>query len=217
MGKNIDASEIHRLKPMRDYDPECFNRMYKISKPVINNIVRHINAKRYGLSPDILQSYFFDKMLYVFNKYQGTCSEEHLKAKILLSLGVYKNKLLKKAYGENAENNINTYSLEDLFEKDKEYVEEIEVEDEGFSKVLLNRLHKYMREHLTLDAYLVFETLLTPPLFILERTGGVRKITNTLILEYFEEPVNKNTLRYITEIRKDISYWLNKLREDNEN
>lgn len=58
MQTNYNGSEIHRLKPMKEYDQAVFQRMYKICKPVIRNLVRQIDAKRFDLTPDIIQSYF---------------------------------------------------------------------------------------------------------------------------------------------------------------
>ena len=115
-----NGSELHRLKPMQDYDEAMFNRLYKVCKPVIRNLTKQIDYKRFNLTPDIISSYFWDKMLFVFNKYYGTCSEEHLKARILSSLATFKNKLLRFAYGEIAEYNQNLFKLEDLFDNDKE-------------------------------------------------------------------------------------------------
>ena len=99
-------------------------------------------------------------MLFVFNKYYGTCSEEHLKARILSSLATFKNKLLRFAYGEIAEYNQNLFKLEDLFDNDKELEdddEEVKAKEE-----MLELLYKYMKEKLSPDAYMVFEVLLTP-------------------------------------------------------
>ena len=116
-----NGSEIHRLKPMQEnYDKETFDRMYKICKPVIRRLTKQIDNRRFNVTPDIISSYFWDKMLFVFNKYYGTCEEEHLKARILASLSTFKNHLLRTAYGEGAEYHQNLYQLEDLFDNDKE-------------------------------------------------------------------------------------------------
>ena len=116
-----NGSEIHRLKPMQEnYDKETFDRMYKICKPVIRRLTKQIDNRRFNVTPDIISSYFWDKMLFVFNKYYGTCEEEHLKARILASLSTFKNHLLRTAYGEGAEYHRNLYQLEDLFDNDKE-------------------------------------------------------------------------------------------------
>lgn len=88
--KGNNGSELHRLKPMQEYDEATFNRLYKVCKPVIRNLTRQIDYKRFNLTPDIIQSYFWDKMLFVFNKYYGECTEEHLKARILASLSTFK-------------------------------------------------------------------------------------------------------------------------------
>ena len=113
-----NGSEIHRLKPMQEnYDKETFDRMYKICKPVIRRLTKQIDNRRFNVTPDIISSYFWDKMLFVFNKYYGTCEEEHLKARILASLSTFKNHLLRTAYGEGAEYHQNLYQLEDLFDK----------------------------------------------------------------------------------------------------
>lgn len=99
-----NGSEIHRLKPMQEnYDKETFDRMYKICKPVIRRLTKQIDNRRFNVTPDIISSYFWDKMLFVFNKYYGTCEEEHLKARILASLSTFKNHLLRTAYGEGAD------------------------------------------------------------------------------------------------------------------
>jgi hypothetical protein len=93
-----NGSEIHRLKPMQEnYDKETFDRMYKICKPVIRRLTKQIDNRRFNVTPDIISSYFWDKMLFVFNKYYGTCEEEHLKARILASLSTFKNHLLRTA------------------------------------------------------------------------------------------------------------------------
>ena len=159
-----NGSELHRLKPMQDYDEAMFNRLYKVCKPVIRNLTKQIDYKRFNLTPDIISSYFWDKMLFVFNKYYGTCSEEHLKARILSSLATFKNKLLRFAYGEIAEYNQNLFKLEDLFDNDKELEdddEEVKAKEE-----MLELLYDYMKEKLSPDAYMVFEVLLTPPPYI---------------------------------------------------
>ena len=126
--KGNNGSELHRLKPMQEYDEATFNRLYKVCKPVIRNLTRQIDYKRFNLTPDIIQSYFWDKMLFVFNKYYGECTEEHLKARILASLSTFKNKLLRSAYGEQAEYNQSLFKLDDLFDNDKELEDDTEEE-----------------------------------------------------------------------------------------
>lgn len=208
-----NGSELHRLKTMQEnYDQQMFLRLYKVCKPVIRNLTKQIDYKRYNLTPDIISSYFWDKMLYVFNKYYGTCSEEHLKARILASLSTFKNKLLRSAYGEQAEYNQSLFKLDDLFDNDKEL--EDDSEEEKAKSEMLEMMYDYMKEHLSIDAYMIFEVLLTPPPYIKERIKDNGKITNGLLVEFFDMPKTNSSVKYISELRSDIQYWEDRAKEE---
>lgn len=208
-----NGSELHRLKTMQEnYDQQMFLRLYKVCKPVIRNLTKQIDYKRYNLTPDIISSYFWDKMLYVFNKYYGTCSEEHLKARILASLSTFKNKLLRSAYGEQAEYNQSLFKLDDLFDNDKEL--EDDSEEEKAKSEMLEMMYDYMKEHLSIDAYMIFEVLLTPPPYIKERIKENGRITNLLLVEFFDMPKTNTSVKYISELRSDIQYWEDRAKEE---
>lgn len=208
-----NGSELHRLKTMQEnYDQQMFLRLYKVCKPVIRNLTKQIDYKRYNLTPDIISSYFWDKMLYVFNKYYGTCSEEHLKARILASLSTFKNKLLRSAYGEQAEYNQSLFKLDDLFDNDKEL--EDDSEEEKAKSEMLEMMYDYMKDHLSIDAYMVFEVLLTPPPYIKERIKDSGRITNGLLVEFFDMPKTNSSVKYISELRSDIQYWEDRAKEE---
>lgn len=208
-----NGSELHRLKTMQEnYDQQMFLRLYKVCKPVIRNLTKQIDYKRYNLTPDIISSYFWDKMLYVFNKYYGTCSEEHLKARILASLSTFKNKLLRSAYGEQAEYNQALFKLDDLFDNDKEL--EDDSEEEKAKSEMLDMMYNYMKEHLSMDAYMIFEVLLTPPPYIKERIKDSGRITNGLLVEFFDMPKTNSSVKYISELRSDIQYWEDRAKEE---
>ncbi len=208
-----NGSELHRLKTMQEnYDQQMFLRLYKVCKPVIRNLTKQIDYKRYNLTPDIISSYFWDKMLYVFNKYYGTCSEEHLKARILASLSTFKNKLLRSAYGEQAEYNQSLFKLDDLFDNDKEL--EDDSEEEKAKSEMLDMMYDYMKEHLSMDAYMIFEVLLTPPPYIKERIKDSGRITNLLLVEFFDMPKTNSSVKYISELRSDIQYWEDRAKEE---
>jgi len=211
--KGNNGSELHRLKTMQEnYDQQMFLRLYKVCKPVIRNLTKQIDYKRYNLTPDIISSYFWDKMLYVFNKYYGTCSEEHLKARILASLSTFKNKLLRSAYGEQAEYNQSLFKLDDLFDNDKEL--EDDSEEEKAKSEMLEMMYLYMKDHLSIDAYMVFEVLLTPPPYIKERIKDSGRITNGLLVEFFDMPKTNSSVKYISELRSDIQYWEDRAKEE---
>lgn len=208
-----NGSELHRLKTMQEnYDQQMFLRLYKVCKPVIRNLTKQIDYKRYNLTPDIISSYFWDKMLYVFNKYYSTCSEEHLKARILASLSTFKNKLLRSAYGEQAEYNQSLFKLDDLFDNDKEL--EDDSEEEKAKSEMLEMMYSYMKDRLSTDAYMVFEVLLTPPPYIKERIKDNGRITNGLLVEFFDMPKTNSSIKYISELRSDIQYWEDRAKKE---
>ena len=207
------GSELHRLKPMQEvYDVNLFNRLHRICCPVIKKLSKQVDCKRFNLSQDIIVSYFWDKMLFVFNKYYGTCSEEHLKARILSSLSTFKNKLLRSAYTEQAEYNQQLFKLDDLFEDSKEFIDD--EEQTAQKNHMMELVNSYMKEKLSSDAYLVFEAITTPPPYIKERVKDGARITNLLLVEFFDMPRSKSSVRYLSELRDDIQYWTERAGED---
>lgn len=210
--ETYNGSELHRLKPMKDHDPKVFNRLYKICKPVIKNLSRQIDCKRFNLSPDIISSYFWDKMLFAFNKYYGTCTEEHLKARILSSLSTYKCHLLRYAYSGKAQYYQNQFSLESVFENDKEILDDSE--EQQMKNEMWDKLNDYMMDKLLPDAQLVWEVLVSPPPYIKERVKEGRRITNLLLVDFFNMKHTKSSVKYISDLREDIKYWMEKASHD---
>lgn len=208
-----DGSEIHRLKEMDSYDEVLFNKLFKNMKPLVKKLARGIDARRFNVTTDIIQSYFYDKFIYVFNKYQSEYSEERLKATLLSSLCTFKNRLLKNAYGELAEYNQSLSKLEDLYDDSKEWVDDSE--DDLIREEQFQILYNYMRKNLSLDAYLLFQIQMDPPPFIRARlkTDNSR-IPIILLLDFFDLPRTKTNYDNISEYRHDIDYWLEKAKED---
>lgn len=215
------GSELHRLTEMQNgYDEELFNRLYKVCRPVIRNLSKQVDCKRFNVTTDIIASYFWDKMLFVFNKYYGTCSEEHLKARILTALSTFKNKLLRSAYGDMAEYNQNLSKLEDLFDDSKEdtspFEQEVEDETNRVNSELFNEIVTYFKENMSDDTFLVWEVTFNPPEFIKEKMkeGRDNRITSNILIEFFDLPKTKKSVRFIKECRDDITYWMDKAREE---
>ena len=207
-----DGSELHRLKTMQEnYYQDLFNRLYKLCKPVSKNLVRQIDARRFNITPDIIQSQFEDKMLFVFNKYYGKVGEEQLKAYILRSLSTYKVHLLKYAYNEKASFNQSLTSLDELFDNSKECIDDFD--EVIYREELLDKVQKYMENQLSDDAYMVWQVITNPPPFIEEKKSGPR-ITNTIIAEFFDLPKTRRAVKWIGELREDIKYWMERARED---
>lgn len=212
-----DGSELHRLKDFnQSYDVELFNKLYKNMKPLMKRLAKQVDAKRFNVTPDIILSYFSDKFIYVFNKYQAEYDEEHLKAALLSSLTTFKNRLLRNAYTEQAEYNQQISNLEDLFDDSKELIDDSE--ETSLKEKQLNILYNYMKDKLDPDAYLLFEIQMDPPEYIRERlkTDNSR-ISALLLLDFFELPRTKSNSNWIGEMRKDIDYWLERAKVDLKN
>lgn len=208
-----NGSEIHRLTEMpSDYDRELFNRLYKITRPVIRNLVRQIDHRRFNVSPDILASYFDDKFLFVFNKYQGKIPEEHLQANILRALGTFKNKLLRNAYGEKAEYNQGLTSMEDLFDNNKEL--EDDSEETQAKEEHMKMIEEYMRKNLSPDAFLIFQLTMDPPEVLMATEDRGKRISNVAFVDFFELPRTKSSVKFIADLREDITYWIHRAQEE---
>lgn len=201
--------ELHRIKPLKNYDYKVFTKLYKICKPVIKNLVNQIDYRRYNVSKDVILSYFWDKMLFLFNRYyeESKGDIEFLKAHILRGLSTYKFHLLQEAYSERAEFFQSLTSLDVLYDNNKEDINLLD-EDSNYKEEMLKKLYDYMKKHLSLDAILIFECLMTPTAFLLEKTDNGRiRTTNRMLVEFFNLPKTKTSIQYISELRHDVEYW----------
>ena len=213
LSKGTNGSEIHRLKEFTHLDNEKFERLYKVCKPLVRSLSRNIDARRYNVSKDIIQSYFWDKFLYVYNKYQDVYDEERLKATLLSSLATFKNKLLRNAYTKQAEFNQELVSFEVLFDNNKEWLDDSE--ETSYKEDLSHRFHQFMEEHLTPDEYLVFRTELDPPPFFKERMlQSHGKLSILHLIDFFELPRDKRSAAMLTEMRKNIKKALELAKTD---
>ena len=79
---------------------------------------------------------------------------------------------------------------------------------------MLEMMYSYMKDHLSIDAYMVFEVLLTPPPYIKERIKDSGRITNGLLVEFFDMPKTNSSVKYISELRSDIQYWEDRAKEE---
>ena len=200
--------ELHRIRPLEKYDERVFAKLYKLCKPVIKNLVKQIDCRRYNVSKDVINSYFWDKMLFLFNRYyeESDGNVEFLKAHVLRGLSTYKYHLLQEAYSERAEYFQSLTSLDELYDNNKE---DLTIDDDNsYKEELLKTLYDYMKKHLSPDAILIFECLMTPTTFLLERTDNGRvRITNSMLAEFFNLPKAKTSIQYISDLRHDVEYW----------
>ena len=211
--KNTNGSEIHRIKEFTDYNRDQFEKLYKLCRPLVRNLSRSIDSRRFNVSQDIIQSYFWDKFLYVYNKYQHKYDEERLKATLLTSLQVFKNKLLRNAYTKQAEFNQELTSLDILFDNNKEYPDD--TEDTEYKQELSDRFNQFMMDNLTPDEYLVFRIELDPPPFFTERIiQSHGKLSILHLVDFFELPRNGKSQTILTNMRKHIKETLEKAKKE---
>lgn len=95
--------ENHRLTQMKDYDPLVFGRIYQQTRPLVKTLIRGIDYSRFDVTPDIVESWFDDKFIFVFNKYCDKHNEDVLKGHIINALRLFRNRVLKSAYTKKAE------------------------------------------------------------------------------------------------------------------
>lgn len=215
MKSRPEGPELHRLKTFVNYDPESFNRLYSELKPLIKYLASQVNTRNLNVSRDIICSYFEDKFLYVYNKYQAEYEYDKLKSTLIKSLKIFKNKLLTRAYSEEANFNLNTTRFEDLIydqvsgednPEDGERENPIDLEDiSEDSDDILDKALRYIKNTLTEDEYLIFTIEMNPPEFFKKRIKKSHgKLTAAHFIEFFELPANRKSKEVITRIRKHI-------------
>lgn len=213
--KKTNGCEIHRIKEFQDYDEDLFMRLYETCKPLVKSLSRNIDPRRFNVSQDIIQSYFWDKFLYVFNKYKDKYEEERLKANLLSSLKTYRNKLLRTAYSQQSQFNQELTSLDNLMDinGNKEYIDD--TEDIVYKEDLSERFHQYMRNKLTPDEYLIFVTELDPPKWFEQRIKDSHgRVSILQLVDFFELPRTRKSQIKITEARKRIKQVLEEAKTE---
>lgn len=203
--------ELHRLLPMNDgYDKELFNRLYKETSDLRSYLTYQIDSRRYGVTPDIVKSWFDDKFIFVFNKYHNQLDNDLLKGYIINALKTFRFRVLRKAYGK-----YNIYNNEVALEGESHLINIIPIEEENTShQIFLELALTYLKKNLCDDAFLVLELDLNPPSYITQKLITPKtKIPAKLIAEYLDLEINHDSITYINDLRKEASYWITQARE----
>lgn len=206
--------ELHRLKPFKEgYSPELFNKLYEETANLRRSLAYQIDARRYGVTPDIILSWFDDKFLFVFNKHFDNKDPDVLKGFIINSLKMFKYRILRKAY--NGEGQFYSSCVE--LEGESNLINIIPdqslrtVEDIHYNLAL-----EFMKEALSHNAFLLYQVILTPPPFILNQiTHSSSRVPNYLWAEFLgiELETESKTERYIKGLKKEINLAVKKARE----
>lgn len=202
--------EIHRLKPMKDgYDKNLFNKLYKETEQLRKTLVYQINPHRFGVTSDIIYSWFDDKFIWVFNKYAGQITESQLKGRMINSLVTFKFRMLRRPYAKT-----NIYGSEVQMIHLDDYDPNIagilpDSSEPSNRQLFLDMALKFLKKNLCDDALLVLELELNPPPFIMDRMQNPKtKIPAKLIAEYLDLEPTKDSIRFINDLRSEVDYWV---------
>lgn len=214
--------EEHRLKPMvKGYDQDLFNKLYKDTEGLRKSLAYNIDARRFGVDYKEILSWFDVKFIYVFNKYYPEFKKKPgvLKGHLINSLKLFKYRILKEAYMQkNAQykNKIEITELE-YFENLISTEEEEVLNDQH--EELLGKVMTFFKQHLSDDAFFVFELQLNPPPFILDKLQSLSKqrpgnLPNELLADYLGFiPTDKKVVSYITDLKREIKSTIESARE----
>jgi hypothetical protein len=207
--------EIHRLKPMKEgYDQKLFNRLYKETEPLRRSLVYQVNPRRFGVTSDIIFSWFDDKFIWVFNKYADQITPDQLKGRMINSLATFKFRILRRAYSKTNiyANEIDILRLDDF---DASIANIIPDKTEiGNHELFLELALNYLKKNLCDDALLILQLDLNPPPYIMDKMVNPKtKIPAKLIAEYLDLDLCQDSISFINDLRKEIKYWINEAKE----
>lgn len=194
--------ELHRLKEMQDdYDEELFNKIYKDCSKLMDKLTFGINPLYYGVTTDIIRSWFDDKFIYVYNKYYGEMSDKSLKSHIIKALQQFRCRILRGAYTQHSEKNIEMIRLDD--EEYQRYnmdvIDDIEPE---VDEELLAKVKDFMKQTLSEDAYFLFNLQLNPPPMVL---SNEKETLDEKWASFLGLPQEESTYIYFDNLREEIS------------
>lgn len=207
--------ELHRLEEMKTgYDETLFNKLYKETKGLRRSLASQIDHRRYGVSPDIILSWFDDKFIFVFNKHADNKDPDVLKGFIINSLKTFKLRILRVAYQKEGEfyNSIVSNDIEDF-----DILDTIPDHDpEEIHSIFYDTMMEFMKSHLTDNAYLVLQLKLNPPPYIISRLErNTSRIPNELIIEFLniEYDDYADADNYIKILNKEINQAIKNAKE----
>lgn len=196
--------ELHRLKTMNpNYDSKLFNKLYKDTASLRRSLANQIDPRRFGVSKDIILSWFDDKFIFVFNKHFQDKDPEVLKGFLINSLKMFKYRILRKAYNGEADMYTSTVELDG----ESELINIIPIENEiDNENLFLEMALSFMEEKLSDDAFLVFQIELNPPPYIINKIKSTTaKIPSRVFAEYLDLGNTNRAIKYINQLRKEIS------------
>lgn len=199
--------EIHRLQPMKpNYPKELFEKLYKEVRPLIKALAYQIDNRRYGVSRDVIESWFDDKFIFVFNKHFDNKEPEVLKGFIINSLRTFKYRVLRKAYSKEADYLTSVVNI-----GDDDYLMNIIPDDSlrDTHSIYYDLMDQFMKDKLSDNAYILLSVQLNPPPYILSQLNKQNsRIPDNLLSEYLGVSV-----RVIKNLKSEISKAIKSAKE----
>lgn len=204
--------EIHRLVTMKEgYPEDLFNKLYKETEGLRRTLSYQIDHRRYGVSPDIIKSYFDDKFIFVFNKHFDQYDEDVLKGFIINSLRTFKLRMLRKAYNIEGEFFGSCVTIDGEFD----IINIIPEQKSPDNPDLLYELTlEYMRNKLSDNAYMLFQIQFDPPPYIMNRLQNSNsRIPNKLVADYLNIEYGPEAEKYIKNMKREINNAIKSAKE----
>ena len=204
--------EILRLKPMiENYDREVFNIIYQDVEPLKHSLANQIDSRLFGVSKDIILSWFDDKLLFVFNKHYNDKDPDVLKGYIINSMKTFKYRILRKAYTEEAHFLGSHVELEG---EDFSYINIIpDKEEESDHDLFMGIVSNFMQDKLSDEAHFLYSIQINPPAYILSRMKKFNsRISLFLIQEYLG--ITDDKLTILKKLKREINKTIKMAREE---
>jgi hypothetical protein len=190
---------------MGDYDRNLFEKLFKETRPLRKKLVLGIDARRFGVEPEDVMSWFNTKFLFLFQKYHKT-QPEYLKGYILRGLSQYRNRICTLAYSEKNLIHKDSFSINTVFDGESLDLPSDETQYSTGMDEQIVLLENFMKAELPHDAYLVFTLELSPPPYITNRLKTPKsRVPSSLIAEYLGWENNEQAAEYVTELRQKIA------------
>lgn len=205
--------EIHRLTQMKEgYPVDLFNKLYKETESLRRSLSFQIDHRRYGVTQDIIKSWFDDKFIFVFNKHFQDKEPDILKGFLINSLRTFKMRILRKAYNGEGEFYGSCVTLDGEYD----LINIIPDTDKGDNEsVFYNLAMEFMKKKLSDNAYLLFQIQIDPPPYIMSRVENCNsRIPNKLIAEFLNIDNDLDEAdRYIKSLKKEINNAIKSAKE----
>lgn len=206
--------EIHRLTTMKEgYSVELFNKLYKETKNLRRSLAHQIDHRRYGVTQDVILSWFDDKFIFVFNKHFEDKDPDVLKGFLINSLKTFKMRILRKAYQQEGEFYSSIVTLDGEYDLINVIPDPVTMSNEN---LFYNLALEFMKNRLSDNAYLLFQLQLDPPPYILSRIeNGNSRIPNSLIIDFLNlnNDDYKQAERFIKKLKKEINIAIKNAKE----